>query len=225
MYDGESDFDKIKAEFFALTGENYDGLFALDLPNSVGNNQGTGNPCKHMLYSDPFNGFLDRTVKDGVEKEYEKHEKTLLNYTKTSKYSYLFECAATLCKLMCIKYALGARTRNAYQTADKKTLSNLVKDYKRCEKLLEKFYLAYRKVWYKENKPQGFDIHDLRLGGVARRLRSCRERLQDYVLGKVKNIPELEEKLLDFYGNGENFEKEKTPTYNTWINNASVNVM
>lgn len=225
LHDGESDINKIKTEFFALTGEDYDRLFALDLPNCVGNNQGTGNPCKYMLYSDPFNGFLDSTVKKSVAEEYEKHAQTLSGYAKASKYAYLFESGAALCKLMSVKYGLGAKTRTAYQNKDKKTLSALVKEYKLCETLLEKFYLAYRKVWYKENKPHGFDVQDLRLGGLARRLRSCRERLQRYLAGKEKNIPELEEKLLDFYGNGECFDNQKTPTYNTWTNNTSVNVL
>jgi hypothetical protein len=100
-----------------------------------------------------------------------------------------------------------------------------VKDYKRCEELLEEFYLKYQKVWYKENKPHGFDVQDLRFGGLARRLRSCRERLEKYLSGEEKTIAELEEKLLDFYGGEDVFDNEKTPTYNTWTTNASVNVI
>lgn len=88
-------------------------------------------------------------------------------------------------------------------------LAKLVNRYKKCEELLEKFYLTFKCLWFKENKPQGFDAQDLRFGGLVRRLRSCRERLEEYLSGEVNSIPELEEKLLDFYGNGENFEKEK----------------
>ena len=225
IYDGETDMEKIKNEFLSLTGEEYDALFALDLPNCVGGTKGTENPCKHMLFSDPFNGFLDSTVKDGVDKEYAQHKATLLRYAKTSKYAYLFESAAALCELMSVKYALGATTRKAYQKGDKTALSLLVKDYKRCEELLEEFYLKYQKVWYKENKPHGFDVQDLRFGGLARRLRSCRERLEKYLSGEEKTIAELEEKLLDFYGGEDVFDNEKTPTYNTWTTNASVNVI
>ena len=80
-------------------------------------------------------------------------------------------------------------------------------------------------LWYKENKPHGFDTQDLRLGGLSRRLRSCRERLESYVSGEENTIPELDEKLLDFFGGGDVFEKEKTPTFNTWTTNASVNIV
>ena len=225
LYDGETNMEKIKSEFFDLTGENFDALFALDLPNCVGNNKGTENPCKHMLFSDPFNGFLDSTVKDGVAEEYAKHAKILSEYASKSKYSYLFESAYALCELMSVKYALGFETRTAYAEKDKEKLSKLIKKYSICEELLEKFYEKLRKVWYKENKPHGFDTQDLRLGGLSRRLRSCRERLESYVSGEENTIPELDEKLLDFFGGGDVFEKEKTPTFNTWTTNASVNII
>ncbi len=225
MYDGETDIEKIKTEFFALTGENYDALFALDLPNSVGGNNAVGNPCKHMLYSDPFNGFLDSTVKDGVSEKYKSYAKILSGYAKDSNYGYLFDSASALCELMSVKYSLGAETRSAYTEKDSQKLKELINKYHICEELLEKFYIAFKRLWYKENKPHGFDVQDLRLGGLARRLRSCRERLQDFVLGEEKVIHELEERLLDFYGGGENIEKEKTPTYNKWSKNASVNVI
>ncbi len=225
LYDGERDMEKIKGEFTALTGESYDALFALDLPNEVGKTKGSENPCKHMLYSDPFNGFLDSTVKEGVAEEYASHASTLSAYAKGSQYAYLFESSSALCELMSVKYGLGARTRAAYQSKDEKALAALVEEYQRCEWLLEKFYAAYRKVWYKENKPHGFDVQDLRLGGLARRLRSCKERLEEYLSGEEKSIPELEEKLLDFYGGGEEIDKEKTPTLNMWTKNASVNII
>ena len=92
---------------------------------------------------------------------------------------------------------------------------------------IENFCMFYNifLLWYKENKPHGFDTQDLRLGGLSRRLRSCRERLESYVSGEENTIPELDEKLLDFFGGGDIFEKEKTPTFNTWTTNASVNIV
>ncbi|MBE5753265.1 MAG: beta-N-acetylhexosaminidase [Clostridiales bacterium] len=225
LYDGETDIQKIKAEFCALTGEDYDALFALDLPNFVGNAQGVENPCKHMLYSDPFNGFLDSTVKEGVSKEYANHAKMLAKYAKTSKYVYLFENASALCELLSVKYAIGLETRAVYAKKNTQQLTALIEKYKLCEELLEKFYQAYRKLWFIENKPHGFDVQDLRLGGLSRRLRSCRERLEKYLLGEENEIPELEEKLLDYFGGEDTFDKEKTPSLNNWAKTASVNII
>ena len=58
------------------------------------------------------------------------------------------------------------------------------------------FHRAFEKLWFTENKPYGFEVQDLRLGGLMQRIDSCRRRLKDYVNGKLESIPELEEELL-----------------------------
>lgn len=49
----------------------------------------------------------------------------------------------------------------------------------------------------KENKPHGFDVQDIRLGGVIQRVKSCMERLQQYINGAIDVIEELEEPVLN----------------------------
>ena len=56
-------------------------------------------------------------------------------------------------------------------------------------------------------KPEGYEVIDLRLGGLASRLETCGKRLSDYLSGKLARIEELENELLccdgcgkDFYG-------------------------
>ena len=48
-----------------------------------------------------------------------------------------------------------------------------------------------------DNKPHGFDIQDIRLGGAMQRVLSCKERLEDYINNCVDRIPELEEPVLE----------------------------
>ena len=55
----------------------------------------------------------------------------------------------------------------------------------------------YAKQWNIENKPTGFDVQDIRLGGLLRRTDSCRRRLLDYTSGKIDEIPELAFELLE----------------------------
>ena len=225
-YDGEQDMEIIKAQFEKLTGESYDAMFALDKPNFVGGNQAVAcNISKYMLYNDPFNGFFDSTVKENVAKEYETIARELDGYAKTSKnYGYIFENHATLCRLMAVKYDLGSRTRKAYQAGDKEKLVALIADYEKAERLWEDFYRAFERLWFKENKPQGFDVQELRLGGLKLRLRSCKERLLAYVQGKIENIPELDEELLDYFGDGKTF-RQNVPSYNAWESNVTPNRM
>ena len=226
IYDGVEDMDEIKRRFHEATGESFDDMMLLDAPDLVGRNtqsnyQNSANPSKHMLYSDPFNGYLDPLVKEGVEAEYTDLTQALTNAAAQSPHhAYLFRSQAALCDLLSVKYALGAKTRRAYDAGDKEALSALLADYSLASERLEVFYRAFAALWSTENKPQGFDVQELRLGGLALRLRSCRERLADYVAGKIDSIPELEEKLLPYTNNPACL--EGFATINNWNENATV---
>ena len=123
-----------------------------------------------------------------------------------------------------IKADLGDRTRKAYESKDLQALQEIIKDYDRVEERLEVFYKAYRKQWYIENKGFGWEVQDMRLGGLKRRVRHCKERLMAYVAGEVEKIEELEEKRLDFLGNGEDFQK-KPILYGYWDKAYTANIM
>jgi hypothetical protein len=214
---GNSDESNIKAKFKKLTGIEYDEYIYLDAPNEIhgvlddvhGNQT---NPSKYMLYSDYLNDFLDYTVTLGDGKKYEEISKNLYQTAKKSRnYGYIFKTAAKLCEILAIKYELGLRTRKAYESGDKPTLISLAKnEYTILTKKLKEYGDIYEKQWFLDNKPCGFDVIDLRLGGIIRRTETCKRRLLDYACGKIDSIPELEEKLLP-YPNA----KEGEPTYIT----------
>ena len=224
-YDGERDMEKIKEEFKGLTGEEYDALAALDEPNYVGeNDKCEKNVSKQMLFSDPFNGFLDSTVKEGVTEEYKELAKKLSVLGQASKYGYIFESSAALCKALSVKYDLGVRTRKAYQRGEKSALLKLIDDYEEVLYLVEDFYGKFEKLWLTENKPHGFDVQDLRFGGLKQRLISCKKRLAAYVRGEIESIPELEEKLLCYFGDEENF-RDDIPVHHDWLKTITVNTL
>ena len=76
----------------------------------------------------------------------------------------------------------------------------MLPDYDETLRRLETFYDAFRTQWYRENKPQGFEVQDARLGGLTRRLENARRRLADYAVGKADRLEELEEELLEPMG-------------------------
>ena len=91
---------------------------------------------------------------------------------------------------------MGLRLRKAYQEKNKTELENCADDLLKTTGLLEKFIISYRKQLLKENKPNGLEVQEIRLGGLKERLTGCRERLLSYVNGEIEEIPELDEKLL-----------------------------
>ncbi len=197
---GNTDEEKIKAKFRRLTGMDYDAFMKIDLPNCVPASDRFANPSKYMLFSDPFQGFLDYTVKEGVGESYVTYAKELGAVARTSrKYGFLFDCEAKLCEVMAVKYELGTKTRKAYQAGDRTELKRLAQeDYVEAERRIRVFRDAFEKMWFHDNKPGGFDVQDVRIGGILQRLASCRRRLLAYAAGRVDRIPELEEEVLPY---------------------------
>ena len=95
------------------------------------------------------------------------------------------------------KYALGLKTRRAYKANDLNELRRLVDEcYTPLLDLIPEYLEVFRASWDKENKPFGFDLQDIRIGGVLQRVKSCRARLIDYIEGRISEIPELDEEIL-----------------------------
>ena len=217
-YDGVTDRKQIAAEFKDITGESFERMMNMDAPNYVGGNKEGGfrSPCKYMLYNDPFFGWLDTQVKEGVDKEYKRYAKRFAIYARQSEeFAYLYDFLSKLCKVLSYKYDLGVRVREAYQSQNKEKLTSIVIDFKNTEKAVKSFYKAFRELWHKENKPHGFEVHDIRLGGLIMRLKHCRERIEEYLRNEQDSLPELEEVLLDLWGNGLQYSKE-TPCFPDW---------
>ncbi|MBR6777730.1 MAG: hypothetical protein IKM27_08290, partial [Clostridia bacterium] len=220
---GNTDEAKIKAKFKRITGMEYDDFVYIDNPNNLDSRGDTrNNPSKYMLLSDYFNDYLDYTVKLGNGAKYAEYAENLHKIAKKSRtYGYLFDTAAKLSDVLAVKYELGLKTRLAYEADNKAELERLAnEDYVKVEKLLKAFHSAYQKQWHYENKPHGFDVQDLRLGGIIQRTASCRRRLLDYVAGKVDRIEELDEVLLPYGGK----EKGETISFNRTALIATTNV-
>ena len=219
---GNTDETKIKEKFKRMIGIDFDDFMQIDCPNDVIEYEGRPrNPSKYMFYSDYFNGFMDYTVKLGAGEKYKGYAERLRETSKKSRrYGYVFDTAAKLCDVLELKYDLGVRTRTAYKAGDKDTLKKLAEEeYTLIGKRLNAFALAFEKQWMTDNKPHGFDVQDIRLGGLIRRTDACRRRLLDYVNGKIDRIDELEEELLPFG------EKETTMNYNRAPMVSTVNVL
>lgn len=60
----------------------------------------------------------------------------------------------------------------------------------------EEFLDKFEEMWLTYYKPNGFEVQELRLGGMIERVKRCRARLEKYLDGKIDCIEELEEPLV-----------------------------
>jgi len=188
---GESDDDYLKAFKFVSGGYSVEDFCALDFKND-----------RYLFYNDCFVGKYDTAVEIGYEKNYIEYANKLAAPSRIDgKFKYLFETRKAYCDVMQIKYNLGNHTRVAYKQG-KRALKKLIKTYNTLLVRLKKFYKLFKKQWNTDNKAIGFEIQDVRIGGLMCRLKDCIGRIKDYINGKVKNIPELEIEQLDVFGAG-----------------------
>ncbi|MBR2377115.1 MAG: beta-N-acetylhexosaminidase [Clostridia bacterium] len=198
------DMENIKAKFNEQFGLDWDDFMTLDKPEYVQkSDMGLVNPARYMVYNEFFAGTWDCTVAGGEGAKYEQIAKELKPLIKKNKeFGYIFEMEYNLCKMLAVKYELGVKTREAYRNGDKETLKKLANnEYKKLPKLIETFADSVDKLWHIENKTAGAEIEDLRLGGLARRAKHCRELLLEHVK-TGKEIAELKDPMLDFYTDG-----------------------
>ena len=200
---GNTDLASIKAKFSELFGEDFDKMMALDLPNRplTPGPKGDENPCRYALANDPLRGIHDLTVKEGDGRIFAAHARRLRAYAREGgEYAYLYRAMAELASTLELKYDLGLRLRRAYREGDREALAAAGADCRRACRRLHRFYLALRDAWMAEKKPHGFEIQDLRLGGLERRLEHAASMVERYLAGELSSIPELEETLLHYRG-------------------------
>ncbi len=205
---GNEDMDDIKQKFEAKFGIPFDDFMLLDLPftPNVDRHKALGdwqvvNMDRYALFNDCFMGIFDSTIPDGTGEKFKKNAEALEKYRDNEKFGHIFGAMASLCHVLALKAEIGKTTRKVWETKNKEDLNNLVSVYDEILVALDKFYYDYKKQWFAENKPEGFEIQDTRIGGLYFRIRHCKERLIDYIEGRIDTIDELDLELLPFKPN------------------------
>ena len=223
---GNTDEAKIKEKFEKKFGIAFDDFMKLDMVNYVANKEVPQhyppiNPSKYGFYADLFNGFTDYTVAEGGNARYAALAEELHAIAKKNRrFGYIFENEARLADVLAIKYEMGVLIRKAYKEGKRWDLELYAKrDLPEIIRLTEGFAKSFEKQWMTENKPFGFDCHDIRLGGMLRRLEYCRKTLNLYLDRKIDKIEELEVDILPFGTKGEAI------TFNDAIKGMTVSAM
>lgn len=223
---GQEDMEWIRAEFEKKYRIPFDAFQLLDLHednNQTESKNAVSCQDKYLLFNDPFLGVCDSTLSGNENVSYRLAAEALAPYANHPEYGHVFRSLSQLAAVLSRKAELGARTRALYQAGDKQGMQLLIADYEQCILDTEAFLRLFRKVWMAENKPHGFEIQEIRIGGTIQRLRSCRERLEQWC-SQDTPIPELAEQALDLQGGGTEFTRRHF-RYPRWELMVSPNVV
>lgn len=187
--------------FLACTGAVLEDFLKLDLPNLTPDNPLPGKmsaaPARYLLYQDVLMGIYDCHVDMSFKSHY-RHcaEEFRAIAQKGGEYACMFRTLALLSEVLAKKATLGLEAKAAYDGEDKAALLQTADICIKTAGLVEQFRHALKDQWFQENKAFGFEVLDIRLGGLMERLKSCAARMADYAEGKITCIEELEETRL-----------------------------
>lgn len=184
--------------FEALAGVELEDFLLLDDLNNCYSKRTTttDNPSKYLLYNDLLNGLFDSSLPPDGAKFYAALAEKLSAVKRDARYNDSFAALTALAKVLASKVELGKKLREDYAKRDFDELrhdQSLIRD---SIDLLKDFYEEYRRLYLKINKPFGFDVSDIRLGGLLLRMEDAERTVGEYVAGKTKEIPQLEEEPL-----------------------------
>ncbi len=203
-YKGGFNIDTVKECLDFSCGVSYDDFMTLMKPEYP-----AGNPVgasRALLYNDPLIGLVDKHI-EGVD--------TISYYRKTTAeikqamvnkgvFTSAFEVIYDLSSLLENKADFGVRLKAAYDAKDNFALSALLGECDTIIGKIKKLRDDHRASWFEYNKPFGWEVHDIRYGGLISRFETVKVRLTDYLVGEIEHIEELEAKRLPFSGLPEN---------------------
>jgi len=201
----EDDGEKLVRRFRFCAGADFHDLSApryLDeTPLSLPQNMDSSNPSKFLLWQDPLLGLFDRHVENHDLPAHYAGLQTRLNGCRERNpgWESLFDVSITLCEILKRKCDLGLRIKTAYGGGDREKLREIaVVELPALGESVEKLRLLHRAQWFDTYKPFGWEVLDIRYGGLKARLDSASGRLLDYIEGRADRIQELEEERLYF---------------------------
>ena len=171
-----------------------------------GKNLTADNPSKYLLYQDPMLGIFDYHLKDT---DTETYYRALADQLKVpadvpGEYQEFFRFYYYLSLVLSQKADLGVRIKTAYDAKDLSTLKEISEEViPNLLRNLTVMHTSREALWFADAKPFGYELLDIRLGGVKTRLESCCRRLRSFLEGRVENLEELEQERLPYWELGD----------------------
>ncbi|WP_141502080.1 beta-N-acetylhexosaminidase [Paenibacillus luteus] len=200
------DEHKLQQRISFCTGVPYEHFMNIEwldhIPDMPTPHEDFSNPSKFLLWQDVLMGLFDKHVENvALSAHYGRLAELFREQGRVAgeQAKLLFSLHASLSDVLRLKADLGLRLRKAYKEGDRIVLAQIAEDLLP-ELLLnvEALRISHRKQWMKTNKPQGWEILDIRYGGLLARLESAQARIVDFLEGTIIQIEELEEERIYF---------------------------
>ena len=217
----EATMEKRSMECFGISYADFLKLDQVGKPRTIDPNW-TAPPCaeKMALYNDVLMGIVDADVAAANTPSQYAEDAAVLRGVPKNRYSVLFDTQLKYAELLAFKADLSMRIKRAYRSGDKAALAVVAEDeLDQVIAMVDEFQNAMRTQWYTFNKPFGFEVQDIRQGGLKERLITAKIRIQQYLDEKIDCLEELEQPELTIDPKG------PIKAFNRWKASATASVL
>lgn len=223
FYQGNKKIDYLFKDIFKIS---FNDFLYVDKVNNVTINDplnAKNNISRIYLYNDLLLGTYNSLIDKDQISTYKVIKKKLNKLSKNNSFNYIFKTLFEFCRVLILKVEIMDELRTAYQDNNKEKLNEILIKLNKLKTTFDKFYFALYEQYHLEAKGNGFDVIDIRLGGVLQRIKTTIRKINDYLKYGTK-IDELEEIMLDFYGNVYSYFHPNDIVDNSYIKISSINV-
>ncbi len=203
-YTGDYAEEAVKERFAATVGANPEAFLDLTLFNQLPGVKNCAlrpvNAAKFLLYQDPLVPLFDADLAgvNGWEHYKELESRYAAYKEETTEFGLLFAFYEKLAHALSLKCHFHQLAGDCVRRDDRKTALFCVTLAKESAEAIEELRKIWMELWNSTNKVYGFEILDLRLGGVAARMKSAALLMEEYGRGSLAAIEPLAEEPLPY---------------------------
>ena len=195
--------EELKARFEATTEGDYDlfmklSYYHMDFENDPAiTHRDKRFLGKSLFWQDVLAGIYDAELWKTPRSEHYAYARSVYEGTHTGRWAYLYDYAYSVMDYLYEKTYIAENLVRAYKENNKEKLSDMARVH--FPALIEKcktVHKAHKAAWRRSNKIFGWQNMDVRYGGIVSRCECAIEYIEEYLSGKTREIPELEEERL-----------------------------
>lgn len=203
-YTGGYDASKVAERFAVCAGASAQAFLDLSrlnaLPGIAPPAGDVSNPLKNLLYEDPLLPIFEEDFRGVPAAEhfgqliplYERHAR------ENPGYARLFAFHAHVARALYQKCRWRDHAAACVRARDGAQIARMPELAAEAIRALEALRLAWFELWHFTNKPFGFEVIDVRLGGLIARFGTAARRFEALRDGTIADIPELSETKLPY---------------------------
>ncbi|MFD1433138.1 beta-N-acetylhexosaminidase [Lacticaseibacillus yichunensis] len=200
QYAAEPSLEGAKKDLAILLNENAEDYLLLnrfdEVPGITEGNPGAASPSKAMLYQDLLLLLFDENLKAYDYRQY--YQRLAQTLRQQHNDSLMYQFYIQLAETLTVKIDLSRQIRTAYQSRDTTAMQAVIDKLSSLIKSFRTLRAAHFVLWRKNYRDFGWEVLDIRYGGLCQRFETTQTILGEWVTDPSIRIEELEQTLLPY---------------------------